>query len=55
MWFHRRGRADDWILYTQHSPSASSGRGLGAGQMFAPDGTLLATVAQEGMIRVKDS
>jgi acyl-CoA thioesterase-2 len=55
MWFHRPGRADDWILYTQSSPSASGGRGLAAARMFSSDGLLLATVAQEGMIRVKDS
>ncbi len=54
MWFHRPVRADDWILYTQSSPSASGGRGLCAGRMFSRDGTLVATVAQEGMIRVKD-
>jgi acyl-CoA thioesterase-2 len=55
MWFHRPGRADEWILYTQSSPSASGGRGLAAGRMFAPDGTLIASVAQEGMLRLKES
>src|SRR5665647_2334754 len=55
MWFHRPGRADDWTLYTQSSPSASSGRGLAAGRMFNADGQLLATVAQEGMMRLKES
>ena len=55
MWFHRPGRADDWTLYTQSSPSASSGRGLAAGRMFNSDGIMLATVAQEGMLRLKDS
>lgn len=55
MWFHRPGRADDWTLYTQDSPSASSGRGLASGRMFTADGVLLATVAQEGMIRLKES
>ena len=55
MWFHRPGRADDWILYTQSSPSASSGRGLAAARMFNTDGVLLATVAQEGMMRLKES
>ena len=53
MWFHRPARVDDWVLYTQSSPSAQSGRGLGTGHMFAADGTLLATVGQEGMVRVK--
>ncbi len=54
MWFHRTPRADDWILYRQASPSAQNGRGLGHGLMFAQDGTLMASVAQEGMIRVKE-
>ena len=53
MWFHRPARVDRWLLYTQSSPSARSGRGLGLGHMFAPDGRLLATVAQEGMVRLK--
>ena len=55
MWFHRPGRADDWILYTQSSPSASNGRGLAAARMFSSEGVLLATVAQEGMMRLKES
>jgi acyl-CoA thioesterase-2 len=54
MWFHRPGRADDWILYTQSSPSASGGRGLSAARMFNSEGVLLATVAQEGMMRLKE-
>ena len=55
MWFHRPARVDEWILYAQESPSASGGRGLGLGRMFAADGTLVATVAQEGMLRIKES
>ena len=55
MWFHRPVRADEWVLYDEQSPSASGGRGLGLGRMFAADGTLVATVAQEGMVRVKGS
>lgn len=55
MWFHRPVRADEWILYAQHSPSATSGRGLGIGEMFSRDGALVATTAQEGMVRVKQS
>ena len=43
-----------WVLYTQSSPSASGGRGLCAGRMFTQSGTLIATVAQGGMIRVKE-
>lgn len=54
MWFHRPVQTDDWILYSQESPSASGGRGLGLGRMFTRDGTLVATVAQEGMMRIKD-
>lgn len=54
MWFHRPARADEWVLYAQQSPSAQGGRGLGIGRMFSADGTLVATVAQEGMLRVRD-
>ena len=54
MWFHRAARADEWLLYAQQSPSAQGGRGLGLGRMFTRDGTLVATVAQEGMLRVRD-
>ena len=53
MWFHRAVAADRWFLYVQESPSASNGRGLGIGQMFQ-DGQLVATTAQEGMVRVKE-
>lgn len=52
MWWHRPGRVDDWLLYVQESPSASSGRGLATGRLYARDGTLVASVAQEVMIRV---
>ena len=55
MWFHRPARADQWLLYAQHSPSAQGGRGLGIGRMFGADGTLVATVAQEGMLRLPDA
>ena len=55
MWFHRPGRVDEWTLYTQSSPSASSGRGLATGRMFSADGVLIASVAQEGMLRLKES
>ncbi len=53
MWFHRPAKADDWILYAQRSPSASGGRGLGIGRMFGADGTLVASVGQEGMLRIR--
>ena len=52
MWWHRRARADEWLLYVQESPSASGARGLGLGRMFGRDGRLVASVAQEGMVRV---
>ena len=53
MWFHRPAKADDWILYAQRSPTATGGRGLGIGRMFGADGTLVASVGQEGMLRVR--
>ena len=51
IWFHRPFRADEWWLYDQVSPSASGGRGLAFGRVFTQDGRLVATVAQEGLIR----
>ena len=51
VWFHRPFRADEWLLYDQTSPSASGGRGLAVGRVFTEDGRLVATVAQEGLIR----
>ena len=54
MWFHRQARPDEWFLYTSTTPSAQSGRGLAVGRMFSADGRLIATTAQEGMVRVKD-
>jgi acyl-CoA thioesterase-2 len=54
MWFHRDGRADQWLLYVQESPSAQGGRGLSLGRIFTRDGRLLASIAQEGMIRVPE-
>jgi acyl-CoA thioesterase-2 len=52
MWFHRPFRADEWLLYSQDTPSASEGRGLGRGSIFTSDGHLAVTVVQEGLIRV---
>jgi acyl-CoA thioesterase-2 len=52
MWWHRPVRVDDWLLYVQSSPSASGARGLAVGKIFNRDGELVATVAQEGMIRI---
>jgi acyl-CoA thioesterase-2 len=52
MWFHRRIRVDDWVLYDTHSPSASGSRGLASGHFFSATGAMLATVVQEGLVRV---
>lgn len=51
VWFHRPFRADEWWLYDQWSPSAHGARGLAIGRVFTRDGLLVATVAQEGLIR----
>ena len=51
MWFHRPVRVSEWMLYTQDSPSSSGGRGLTRGSLFTTDGVLVASVAQEGLIR----
>jgi len=53
MWFHRPFRADEWMLYSQDSPSASGGRGLARGMIFTRDGVHVATVAQEGLVRLR--
>jgi acyl-CoA thioesterase II len=52
MWFHRSVRVDNWLLYTIDSPSASGARGFTRGSVFARDGRLVASAAQEGLIRV---
>ena len=52
IWFHRPFRADEWWLYDQWSPSAGGARGLSLGRVFTQDGTLVATTAQEGLIRL---
>lgn len=52
MWWHRPARVDEWLLYTQESPSARSGRGLATGRLYTRDGELVASVAQEIMVRV---
>jgi acyl-CoA thioesterase II len=53
LWFHRPFRADEWLLYAQDSPSASGARGFNRGMVFTRDGVLVATVAQEGLIRIR--
>lgn len=51
LWFHRPFRADEWLLYTQESPAASAGRGFCRGELFTRDGILVASAAQEGLMR----
>ena len=53
LWFHRPFRADEWLLYAEDSPSASGARGFTRGSLFSRDGHLVASVAQEGLIRVR--
>jgi acyl-CoA thioesterase-2 len=52
MWFHRPFRADEWLLYVQDSPSASGSRGLNRGLIYNRGGELVASAAQEGLIRI---
>lgn len=53
VWFHRPFRADEWLLYVQDSPSTAAGRGLCRGLVYTRAGVLVASVAQEGVIRVR--
>lgn len=53
LWFHRPFRADEWLLYAQDSPNASGARGLTRGLIYAQDGRLVASVAQEGLLRIR--
>jgi acyl-CoA thioesterase-2 len=52
MWFHRPIRADQWFLYDQDSPTAYGARAFARGQIYASDGTLAVSVAQEGLLRI---
>lgn len=52
MWWHRFARVDDWLVYVQESPNAIGGRGLSTGRIYDRSGRLIASVAQEGMVRV---
>ena len=52
LWFHRPFRADEWLLYTMDSPTASGSRGFNRGAIFTREGLHVASVAQEGLIRV---
>ncbi len=54
LWFHRPCRADEWLLYAQDSPATSGSRGLARGLIYDRAGRLCASVAQEGLIRVRD-
>jgi acyl-CoA thioesterase-2 len=53
MWFHRPVRVDEWLLYSCDSPSSSGGRGLARGSIYDRSGRLVASTAQEGMMRLK--
>ncbi len=53
MWFHRPFRADEWLLYDQHSPTAYGARGLAHGALYSQDGRLVASIAQEGLVRLR--
>lgn len=53
MWFHRPNALDDWLLYAQDSPNASGARGFTRGGLYTRDGALVASVAQEGLIRLR--
>ena len=53
-WFHRELRVDQWLLYSFDSPNASGARGFARGQFFTEDGVLVASAAQEGLVRLLD-
>jgi acyl-CoA thioesterase II len=55
LWLHRPFRADDWLLYTQDSPSASGARGFCRGSFFTREGVLVASAVQEGLIRKRET
>ncbi len=52
MWFHRPLRVDDWLLYDVESPSASGARGFARANVFSREGILVASTAQEGLVRL---
>ena len=54
LWFHRRVKVDEWLLYAMDSPNAGGARGFARGQFFTEAGTLVASTAQEGLVRVVD-
>ena len=55
LWFHREFRIDEWLLYAMDSPNAHGARGFSRGQLFTADGRLVASTAQEGLVRVLDT
>ena len=55
IWFHRPGRVDDYLLYSMDSPNAGGGRGFSRGQFFSRDGRLIASTAQESLIRLRNN
>jgi acyl-CoA thioesterase II len=52
LWMHRPFRVDEWLLYTMDSPVATGARGFIRGSIYAQDGSLVASVAQEGLMRL---
>jgi acyl-CoA thioesterase-2 len=54
VWFHRPFRIDEWLLFTQRGPSAYGGRGFATGDWYTADGVLVASCAQEALLRVRD-
>jgi acyl-CoA thioesterase-2 len=52
MWFHRPFRVDEWLLYSMESPNAASSRGFALGKFFDANGVLVASTAQEGLVRI---
>ncbi|WP_011582551.1 MULTISPECIES: acyl-CoA thioesterase II [Chelativorans] len=53
IWFHRPDALNDWLLYTQDSPSSGGARGFARGSIYSRDGALIASVAQEGLLRLR--
>ena len=53
LWLHRPFRADDWLLYAQESPTMIGSRGFARGLIYRRDGVLVASVAQEGLVRIR--
>ena len=54
IWFHRPFKMDEWLLYEMTSPNANSGRGLNFGRIYSQDGRLVASTAQEGLMRLRE-